>query len=175
MHERFVAALGALAFVRSSSGTTSRPLELHGRAPLPAAMRLYLYRMTTHSAERQPGAYRIQVTLPGLRRRSERGHFDHHDDAFVLLAGYAPELDVFALWDAGLIDTPAGIPFSRGCQVRDTTLYAAMNDGIAEQVRTLRSREHGTEIVVAARASRLVDGVQRRWQRTVERMAGVAS
>jgi hypothetical protein len=125
--------------------------------------------MTSPRAERQAGAYRVQITLPGQKRR--RGHFDFSGGVYVVLAGYEPDLDVFAFWDAALYEDPHGIPFSRNCQVLDSTLYRAMSSklGVAEQSRRLK-RASQDEIVVTACRTHVVEGLLRRVERTWDRL-----
>lgn len=167
MHEAFVAALGESVSPAFLDATSYRPLELRGVHPLPSLLRVYLYKMTSPTAERQIGAYRIQITLPGQRR--QRGRFDWSNGAFVLLAGYECDLDVFAFWDASLYEGSDGIPFSRNCQVLDSTLYTAMTEGIAEQSRRLRSSSVD-ESVVTCCSEQLGSGILRRWERTSDRL-----
>jgi hypothetical protein len=150
----------------SADAMNYRPLELRSMHPLPSLLRVYLYKMTSPIAERQVGAYRIQITLPGQRRA--RGHFDWSNGAFVVLAGYDAELDVFALWDAALYDGPEGIPFSRNCQILDSTLYRAMVSGVSEQTRRLKAARVD-EVVVAASRSDLTAALLRRMERTWDR------
>lgn len=150
LHRRFLEALGPKAQLSASVHLSERPLEVTCVPPLPSRMRVYLYRLTTHAAERQAGAFRIQIMLPGQSRRGGRAHLDYSDDHVAVLAGYHEGLDVFALWDAGLIDGPDGIPFSRGCQVLDETLYRALVEGVAEQQRQLRQRGDGRRRPVIA-------------------------
>lgn len=167
LHEAFIAALGDAATPATRDAAWYRPLELHGVHPLPSLLRVYLYKMTSPTAERQIGAYRIQITLPGQRRG--RGRLDWSAGAFVILAGYEWDLDVFALWDAALYDGPDGIPFSRNCQVLDSTLYRAMTEGVVEQSRRLKSA-NTDETVVAACGDDLATGLLRRWERTSDRL-----
>lgn len=153
----------------TSDAAGYRPLELLGNHPLPATLRVYLYKMTSPTAERQTGAYRIQITLPGQKRG--RGHFDFSGGAHVILGGYEPDLDVFAFWDAALYDDPHGIPFSRNCQVLDSTLYRAMSSdsGVAEQCRRLK-RPSQDETVVSACRTHVAEGLLRRIERTWDRL-----
>lgn len=171
-HQRFLSALAGVASPSGPDALQYKPLVLRGVAPLPPLMRVYLYNLTTHASERQQGAFRIQITLPNAR--GARGHFDWSDGAFVVLAGYAPELDVFALWDAGIYDTAGGIAHSRGCQVRDATLYDAMARGTAELPRRTRTGGPANETVIAATPRHLARALDLRWSRTVERLLGVA-
>lgn len=90
-----------------------------------------------------------------------------------MLAGFERELDVFALWDAGIYDVPAVIPFSRNCQVRDRTLYAAMTGGISEQRRRMRGGV--MEDIVAVTPTNLARALKRRWALSIERMLNGAT
>ena len=167
-HRQLLAALDGVVTLATPDAALYKPLVLRGEAPLPKLLRVYLYNLTTHLSERQKGAFRIQITLGNAGKR-ERGHFDWSNGAFVVLAGYAPSQDVFALWDAGIYDQGSGIPFSRGCQVRDATLYAAMVNGTAEQTRHMRSGGV-TETIVGSTSAHLGEALQLRWARTVDRL-----
>ena len=171
--EAFLEAVTPILRLVSDAGLSYRPFELASDgAPLPRRVRVYLWSMTTHEAERQPGAYKIQLT--GLARRNQRGHFNLSDEAFVVVAGFNADLGVFALWDPALHEREEGIPYSQNLQVLDGTLYRAMANGIAEQSRTLRGLGAGSsETVVVASAEFLVGGLVVRWHRTLERLTGV--
>ncbi len=141
-----------------------KPFDLRAAAPLPPLMRVYIYTMTTHPSERQQGAYRIQIILPNRGR-----HFDSTDDAYVILAGYNPNLEVFALWDADAHDIGKGIPHSKGVQILEDTLLEAMSLGVALQTRKLRGTDE-SETVVASRPDTLPEALELRWQLSVERL-----
>lgn len=145
-------------------GLDKKPFDLRAAPPLPPLMRVYLYTMTTHPSERQQGAYRIQITLPDKSR-----HFDKTDDAFVILAGYDPNLEVFALWDADAHDIGKGIPHSKGVQILEDTLLEAMSVGVARQTRKLRGSDE-SETVVASRPDTLPEALELRWQLSIERL-----
>jgi hypothetical protein len=120
--------------------------------------------MTTHPSERQLGAYRVQIILPNKSR-----HFDTTGDPFVILAGYDPNLDVFALWDADAHDTGRGIPHSKGVQILEDTLLQAMSTGTAQQTRKLRGSSE-SEVVVASRPDTLSDALELRWRLSIGRL-----
>lgn len=141
-----------------------KPFDLRAAAPLPPLMRVYLYTMTTHPSERQQGAYRIQIILPDKSR-----HFDTTGDAYVILAGYNPNLEIFALWDADAHDIGKGIPHSKGVQILEGTLLEAMSLGVARQTRKLRGIDE-SETVVASRPDTLPDALELRWQLSIERL-----
>jgi hypothetical protein len=165
-HHHLVEDLEGFAAPATPQAAHYKPLVLQGGPSWPGLLRVYLFNLTTHLSERQKGAFRIQITL---NRDKQPAHFDWSGGAFVVLAGYAPTLDVYALWDAGVYDVDEGIAHSRGCQVLDSTLYAAMTDGLAEQSRTMRSTRV-IETVIAATGPNLARALELRWQRTVERL-----
>lgn len=141
-----------------------KPFDLHLLPPLPSHLRVYMFTMTTHPSERQEGAYRIQIILPKKSR-----HFDTTDNPFVILAGFDPNLEVFALWDAVAHDVAKGIPHSKGVQIREDTLLTALSEGTARQRRSLRDAGEG-EIVVASRPDALSDALELRWQLSIDRL-----
>ncbi|MCW2599495.1 MAG: hypothetical protein JWM02_1324 [Frankiales bacterium] len=165
-HQQMIRDLEGAATPATPNAALYKPLVLHAVDSLPPLLRVYLFNLTTHTSERQMGAFRIQITLNSGKQPA---HFDWSNGAFVVLAGYSQSLGVYALWDAGVYDIGDGIAFSRGCQVLDSTLYSAMTKGLAEQER--RMRNSGLrETVVAATAGNLERALELRWQRTVDRL-----
>ncbi|WP_144836713.1 hypothetical protein [Kocuria rosea] len=162
-NQTFAAALVEQCAPDPTFGTDKKPFDLHSVASLPPLLRVYMYTMTTHPSERQQGAYRIQIILPKQGR-----HFDTTDDAFVILAGYEPSLEIFALWDADAHDVGDGIPHSKGVQVLEDTLFEALSTGTAQQKRKLRGTDM-METVVACRPDTLPDALELRWQLSIER------
>lgn len=160
----FAASLADYCVPSSTPETDKKPFDLHMAPPLPPLLRVYMFTMTTHPSERQVGAYRIQIILPQKSR-----HFDTTDDPFVILAGFDPDLEIFALWDAAAHDAGKGIPHSKGVQIREDTLFTALTTGVAQQRRALRETGE-TETVVAARPNRLLDALELRWQLSIERL-----
>ncbi|MFE6824242.1 hypothetical protein [Streptomyces sp. NPDC057690] len=160
----FAASLADCCSPGDTRELDKRPFDLHAAAPLPPLMRVYLYTMTTHPSERQQGAYRIQIILPNKGR-----HFDTTDDAYVILAGYNPDLEIFALWDADAHDIGKGVPYSKGVQVLEDTLFEAMSLGVARQTRKLRGTDE-SETVVASRPDTLLEALELRWQLSIERL-----
>lgn len=163
-NQLFAASLTNRSDPASTPELDKKPFDLNLLAPLPGLLRVYMFTMTTHPSERQQGAYRIQIMLPKQAR-----HFDMTDDPFVILAGYDPILEIFCLWDAAAHDVGKGIPHSKGVQVREETLLAAMSEGMARQSRHLRDvGEH--ETVVASRPDALPKAIELRWQLSIERL-----
>ncbi|MFF8783673.1 hypothetical protein [Streptomyces sp. NPDC015125] len=160
----FAESLANRCSPRDTLDLDKKPFDLHAAAPLPPLMRVYLYTMTTHPSERQEGAYRIQIILPNKGR-----HFDTTDDAYIVLAGYEPNLEVFALWDADAHDVGKGIPHSKGVQILEDTLFEAMSAGVARQARKLRGTDE-SETVVASRPDTLPEALELRWQLSIERL-----
>lgn len=166
MHRTFVNALADR--VVSHSDLTKKPLDLDLAHPLPRRVRLYLFNATRPAGGRPLGEHKIQLILPD-QKRGARGKFAHDDGRFVILAGYAAEDGVFALWDAGLYDDFA---YSRNVQIKAETITAASIGTVAEQVRVLRPKggDPTTEIVLASDASHLGEALIRRSELTVSRL-----
>ncbi|MGW0576553.1 hypothetical protein ACWD25_11405 [Streptomyces sp. NPDC002920] len=160
----FVASLADHCSPGDTLELDKKPFDLRAAAPLPPLIRVYLYTMTTHPSERQQGAYRIQIILPNKGR-----HFDTTGDAYVILAGYDPNLEIFALWDADAHDIGKGIPHSKGVQILEDTLLEAMSLGVARQTRKLRGTDE-SETVVASRPDALPEALELRWQLSIERL-----
>ncbi|WP_436090673.1 helix-turn-helix domain-containing protein [Devosia sp. LjRoot16] len=166
MHRKFVGALGDQ--VVSHSDLAKKPLDLDLAHPLPRRVRLYLFNATRPAGGRPVGEHKIQLILPD-QKRGARGKFAHDDGRFVILAGYAAEDEVFALWDAGLYDDFA---YSRNVQIKAETITAASIGTVAEQLRMLRPKgaDPTTEIVLASDTSHLGEALVRRSELTVSRL-----
>jgi len=170
LHSRFLDALSPALRLVVSTDLDRKPLQVDVTAPLPSPLRAYLFTLTYNVAERKQGTYRSQVILPGHTSRSPKpAHLDTSGAAFVVVGGYEPDLEIFCFWDARLHDR-YGYTYSRGLQVDDRTIYAAANQGVAEQVRRLRNGEGKSETIVAVRSDQLVAGLRRRWALSCARM-----
>ncbi len=155
LNERFLAALGST--VVRADPLDSPVLTLELAPPLPAAMRAYLYNATNPPGGRVTAEHKIQLMVPG-QARADRGNFDTSDGRSVVAAGYVDDLDVYVLWDAAL---HRDFAFSKNAQVRSEHVSAVARTGaIITQVRGLRL---GTETVIIAPASRLVDALAMRF------------
>ncbi|MFE9690693.1 hypothetical protein [Micromonospora sp. NPDC005806] len=139
----------------------TKPLRLRTASPLPPRLIVYLFNATDHPSERRAGDYRIQLRLPGQRPRS-RGSLESTPGSMVVLAGYIQDFDTFIMWDA---TAHSEFPYSKGVQVAARTVHQAAIDGIAEQIRLIRSAGV-TEHVVAARTDHLVQALVRRHEIT---------
>lgn len=163
LHRRFVDSLDGLVMTELTDETANmKPLDLECCSPLPRLLRLYVFNCTDHPSERKAGDYRIQLRLPGQRRR-QRGRLELDGDHLILLAGYIAEFTVFVLWDA---NAHADFPYSKGVQVGASTVHEAAIRGMGEQQRGVRSAGY-EERVLAVRADKLVDGIQRREKLTL--------
>lgn len=160
LHARFLTLLGS-SLVASSSAD-KRPLDLEFAHPLPRRVRLYLYTLTNPPGGRTLGEHKIQIILPG-HKKGERRNFDFSDGRFVLLAGFEPQQEVYAFWDARLYEN---IPHSRNVQVKAETVYAAFAQGLASQERRLWSGQ--TEVIVACDAKSLREGLAKRFTLSTE-------
>jgi excisionase family DNA binding protein len=166
MHERLITVLGSR--VAHHSATSSKPLEIDLRGPLPVRIRVYMFNATRPPGGRPLGEHKVQLMVPG-QRRGERGSFDHSDDRVVLLIGYAAEEDVYILWDAGLYSNFA---WSRNVQVKAETIIEATAGKLATQFRQLRPGEGPAvvETLIAAPAERLAEAIDTRIQLSRQRL-----
>jgi hypothetical protein len=162
LHRHFCSGLGDhLSEWPPPSDMMSKPLRLRAVSPLPPRLIVYLFNATDHPSERRAGDYRIQLRLPGQRPRS-RGNLESAPGSMLVLAGYIPEFDTYVMWDA---TAHSEFPYSKGVQVAARTVHEAAIEGIAEQIRLIRSAGV-TEHVVAARTDHLVRALIRRHEIT---------
>lgn len=154
LHQVFINALGAA--VVSHSATEDKPLLVDLALPHPPQLRVYLYNLVSASGTVRAREFKIVLRLRG-QLVGQYGRFDYSDGRFVVLAGYSAELDVFVFWDSSLHPR-----FKAGgnVQVRDSTVYAAVAGGMAEQPRPLQS--NAKELVLACRSRRLADALNTR-------------
>jgi len=137
-----------------------KPLLLELGLPLPPKLRFYIFTATQHESERQVDTYRVQLTA-GLQVSTSRYAFSREDGIRPVLLGFEPRLGVFIIWDADVNDANGGFPFSQGVQSPPELVYRAAANGIAEGERTAR-RAATRELIIAARADKLVVGLLRR-------------
>lgn len=167
LHRLFIDALGPTR-VRSHSDFNTKPLEADLLTPLPQRVRVYIFNATRPPGGRPLGEHKVQLIMPG-QGRNERASFDDSDGRVILFLGYCVEEEVFVLWDAGLYSNFA---WSRNVQVKGETLIQAHGGQIATQSRVLRP--HGgppaTEIVLAVKAERLAEAIEKRMELTRERL-----
>ncbi|GAA3144399.1 hypothetical protein GCM10010530_75050 [Kribbella aluminosa] len=163
LYRRFVDALGdSVMNDLDPESAMSKPLDLVCQPPLPRNVRLYVFNCTDHPSERKAGDYRIQLRLPGQKRR-QRGELALDPGVLVLLAGYIAEFDIFVFWDA---NAHSEFPYSKGIQVSAATVHQAAIHGQSDQRRDVRRNGGYPEHVVAVRADRLLSGLQRREELT---------
>lgn len=165
LNRRLTRALrSAVPGVPTAEELDRKPFALHCKAPIYRSFNCYVYEVTTTDSERQDGAHRIQLTngVP-VRDRPGRLQFDRSNGLTPLLVGIALDWDVVVLWDADLHDFGGGFPFSKGVQVHERTILAALSRPFAVQERRLRPG--GTtvvETVIAVRTSHLVPAMLER-------------
>jgi hypothetical protein len=133
-----------------------KPLIIDLAQPNPPRLRLYMYSLVGGKGERSRREYKVVLRAPGQPTGVYRG-FDHSDGRFTLVVGYAPDLDVFVLWDASLHPR-----FKSGgnLQVRDDVVRRASAVGVAEQVRLLTSGAR--EVVLACQSPTLQRAIDAR-------------
>lgn len=167
LHRRFTSALGT-GLVRSHSELETKPFELDLFPPLPQRIRVYMYNATRPPGGRPLGEHKVQLIVPG-QQRNQRATFDNGEGRIVLLVGYAPEEDVFVLWDAGLYPDFA---WSRNVQVKSETIVRASAGKIATQERKLRppNARPIVETVLASNPKNLGETIAKRMELTRNRL-----
>jgi hypothetical protein len=151
------------------SALATRSLLLELELPLPPRLRFYVYRAGQHAAERQAGSFRIQMTtnaadyLEVRRGRKKRYKFPRRDNVRPVVVGYEPDLKLFILWDADVIDAGAGFPYSCGVQAPPELVFGALATGLRTGTRYKRTAR-ATEQLIAARPERLADALELRVQ-----------
>ncbi|MDX2618593.1 MULTISPECIES: hypothetical protein [Streptomyces] len=153
-----------LSVVPTEEALHAKPLLLRLKPPLPLRVRVYIFRATQNIAERQEGAFRVQLTATNTPLLGEfpkpRFEFDRSNNIRCLLIGYNPELRTFIIWDADLHDA-TGFTRSRGVQAPPEVVYKALATGIAERQRDLKGPNR-RETIIAARPERLAEAIERR-------------
>ncbi|MEU0355605.1 hypothetical protein [Streptomyces cyaneofuscatus] len=167
LHRVLVRALGsAVDGVPPDEALRRKPLVLDLGSPLPRRLRFYVYTATQHPSERQPGTFKIQLSV-GVTRdgkpaptEAKRRWFDRADNIRPIAMGYHPDWKLFILWDADLHDLNGGFTFSKNVQTPPEIVWAALAKDISHGSRRL----HGglTETIVAARPHRLVEALSLR-------------
>lgn len=150
-HQAFVQALDSHVIDPGEPGV---PFEIELEPPLPRNSRIFLLSLT-HS--RRENEYNVQPIEP-----DGDGELNLDVDAFVVLAGYNDEKDIFALWDA---DIQREFSYSQTIQIKESTLDEAVREGIARQKRRLKKTPH-TEVALAARPDSLKEALIKRYNRT---------
>jgi hypothetical protein len=149
--------------IREHSELNKTPLEVEVDFPLPPKLRVYGYRVTTPPGSGPNGEHIARLIVPG-QNPGERSSFDHSEGYFVLLLGYAPEREVFILWDAGL---HRDFLYSKKVRVNPGPVFEAVAGNIGSQERHLHT---GTEIVLTANMNNLSDAIELRSKLTTERL-----
>lgn len=175
IHMRLCRALASvLANAPSDSSLGIKPLSLAFSAAssgpdMPLFGRFYAFRATQHATERQPGAFRIQISH--VREGGGKRHYFDRSNGFApFLVGYVPELDVWILWDADLHDR-RGFTYSRGIQAPSDLIYRAASGDVETSERTLKAGL-GRETIVAATSYRLEQAISLRQRISIERIIG---
>jgi hypothetical protein len=132
------------------------PLKIENKEIRPNKIILYIWQITDPPGGRSIDENKIQIILPG-QKRGERADFAHKDDFFTLLVGFRKDIEIFCLWDSYLYEK---IPFSRNVQVKEKTLFNAINGGIQYQKRKLWV---GPELIIATNKTNLKKAINKRY------------
>ena len=125
---------------------SEKPFCIDLALPMPPRVRVYMYTLVGGMGTKRSFEYKVSLRLPG-QGVGELRTFDYSFGRFVLLVGYARDLDVFVFWDASLRRS-----FKNGdnVQISVSTVLAAAASGRAEKVRALTSGE--SEVVIACQS-----------------------
>jgi hypothetical protein len=150
-----------------------KPIELELHLPLPPVLKFYAFTATQHESERQTDTYKIQLTHVPRFPEGARWKFSREDGIRPILIGFVPSLAVFILWDADFNDAGKGFTYSKSIQAPPGLVYEALANGKA--VKSRRVRGMGTEQIVAARYSRLIEGLLMRIEISNCALIGITS
>ena len=159
--------LGVSAVIESEP--CAKPLMATLTGALGLKIQAYLWRATA-PFEREVGAHKIQVTLPGARRGTTT-HIPGEPGRLVLFCGFASLFDTWILWDAELFILPEGISFSRSLQVSVEALTDAVANGVSVSTKNVRRTIIGSTpaSIVACRRTCLVRAIETRFRLNIQR------
>lgn len=130
----------------------------------------YAFTLSSPPGGRPVGEYKIQLIAPG-HERGERGQLHFPTGAFTILIGWSRKEDVFVLWDAY---AHGSFAYSKNVQVKGECVWLAQVGDISTTKRRLRGGE-GSEVIVACRSDRLLEGIETRVQMSASRLSGMRS
>ena len=172
MPTRVPARLDLDAMFRHDLGVSSvieseprgKPLMATLTGALGLRIQAYLWHATA-PFEREVGAHKIQITLPGAPR-GVRIHIPYEPGRLVLFCGFAAQFDTWILWDAELFVVPEGISYSRNLQVSVEALTEAVVSGVSVSRKNLRGTAIGPvqASIVACRRSCLIQAIETRFR-----------
>ena len=160
--------LGASAAIESEP--FEKPLMATMTGTLGLKIQAYLWSATA-PFEREVGAHKIQVTLPGSRRGTTTRILGE-PDRLVLFCGFASRFDTWILWDAELFMLDEGISYSRNLQVSVEALTDAIANGVSVSTKNVRRTIIGstTASIVACRRTCLVRAIEARFRLNIQRV-----
>ena len=166
LNQMFIQDLAGLAVAESS--TRTKPLLVSSSPGLPR-LQAYLWQATS-PFERQVGATKIQITLPGVPRGS-RIHISQEAGRMVVFGGFSRLFDVWILWDAELLLGPEGLSYSRNLQAPVDALTQATGSGVSITRKIMRVTAVGKAemTIVACQRSCLVKALKERFQLNIAR------
>ena len=162
--------LGACSRVESQPGEKPLLATLTGTGARGLKIQTYLWHATAPT-ERERGAHKIQITMPGTGR-GNRIHIPRQPGRLVLFCGFASQFDTWILWDAELLIVPEGISYSRSLAVSVEALTEAVASGISVSTKNLRGTVigHQRASIVACRRGCLLQAIEKRFRLGVQRL-----
>ena len=154
--------LGAASVIESEP--RKKPLLATLNGALGLRIQAYLWHATA-PYEREVGAHKIQVTLPGVPR-NRRIRIPREPGRLVLFCGFASQFDTWIFWDADLFMLPEGITHSRNLQVSVAALTDAVAHGVSVSTKKVRKTISGSveASIVTCRRSCLVQAIEERFR-----------
>ena len=146
-----------------------KPLMATLNSALGLGIQAYLWHATA-PFEREVGAHKIQITLPGVRSNA-RIHIPREPGRLILFCGFASQFDTWILWDAELFMLSEGITHSRNLQVSVEALTDAVAHGVSVSTKRVRKTTIGPAeaSIVTCRRSCLVQAIEERFRLGIER------
>ena len=159
--------LGVSSVIKSEP--RKKPLLATLNGALGLRIQAYLWHATA-PYEREVGAHKIQITLPGLSSNA-RIHIPREPGRLVLFCGFASQFDTWILWDAELFILPEGIAHSRNLQVSVEALTDAVARGVSVSTKKVRKTIIGPveASIVACRRSCLLQAIEERFRLSILR------
>lgn len=142
------------------SDTGESPLELDLKWDQASRLRCYL-----HWVEESSGSStRYYTSVRAEKDENGRIAFDRSDGRIAVVCGYCESENVFVFWDAGLLE---GYRDGHSVSVGSGTVFGALVEGITTECRNLKK---GEEFVVAGRAGKVEEALEKRIEADRERL-----
>lgn len=151
----FISALGKHVIEITSSGI---PIELATTNPLPPKLRIYLFELKSPSVSSRDPNFKIRATIKN-QKNEQSLELNNSDDAFLIFAGYNPELKVFVLWDAYMhLKLNQKYHYMSICP---ELIYDTLVSGF--KCEMIKKRGKKPEIIISVLPHNLITAIERRY------------